>query len=294
MATAEIHCFITDSRPESSITMVSQIHNDYNCFPLSAHCCFEKVIGFFFTISGLPVTEERTQADIVNDVVDAILLEIKPNILTVPENAVGDVARNNSEHDEPGNHSRLWLPGDIRLVLKNNKGTGAIEGYYISNRSSEANIVNEVVDRVLLELNPTSFSVAKYPVGLDSRVEDITTLLSSDTVDLIESGDLNDSIQLDDPKDSIESNSDQKDSIESDDLKDSIFRSVESDHREELLELDDLKVSDELEELIESDDQNESDALEELIKSDDRKESESIKSDLVQRKTFLENTCCFM
>ncbi|KAL8090344.1 hypothetical protein AgCh_039715 [Apium graveolens] len=36
-----------------------------------------------------------------------------------------------------------------------------------------------VVDEILLEINPKTLDVAKYPVGLDSRVKDIETLLSS-------------------------------------------------------------------------------------------------------------------
>ncbi|KAL8090591.1 hypothetical protein AgCh_039876 [Apium graveolens] len=55
----------------------------------------EKVKGWRRTlnkvaaISGLPISGERTQADIVDEILDVVLLEIKPNILSVPENPVG-------------------------------------------------------------------------------------------------------------------------------------------------------------------------------------------------------------
>nr|XP_017233191.1 PREDICTED: TMV resistance protein N-like [Daucus carota subsp. sativus] len=44
-----------------------------------------------------------------------------------------EVARNNSP-DEPGKHSRLWISKDIRDVLKNDKGTEAIEGIIHDNK----------------------------------------------------------------------------------------------------------------------------------------------------------------
>ncbi|XP_074356512.1 disease resistance protein L6-like [Apium graveolens] len=41
---------------------------------------------------------------------------------------------------------------------------------------------------VLLEINPLTLEVAKHPVGLDSRIQDITTLLSSDAEGVIKIG----------------------------------------------------------------------------------------------------------
>ncbi|KAL8090851.1 hypothetical protein AgCh_040063 [Apium graveolens] len=54
-------------------------------------------------------------------------------------------------------------------------------GYDISQNRSQAEIIDEVVDRVLQVINPKTLNVAKYPVGLDSRVKSVTTLFNSDT-----------------------------------------------------------------------------------------------------------------
>lgn len=45
----------------------------------------------------------------------------------------------------------------------------------------ESNIINEFFDVILLEIKPKILDVARYPVGLDSRVKGISTLLSCDT-----------------------------------------------------------------------------------------------------------------
>ncbi|XP_074328453.1 TMV resistance protein N-like [Apium graveolens] len=56
-----------------------------------------------------------------------------------------------------------------------------IWGKHISGKRSEADIINEIVDRIVHELNPKTLDVAKYLVGLDSRVKELTTLLRSGT-----------------------------------------------------------------------------------------------------------------
>ncbi|KAL8101932.1 hypothetical protein AgCh_033727 [Apium graveolens] len=60
-----------------------------------------------------------------------------------------------------------------------------LSGYHVCRNMSQADIVNKIVDRILLAINPMTLDVAKYPVGLDSRVQDITTLLSSGTEGVI-------------------------------------------------------------------------------------------------------------
>ncbi|XP_063943078.1 disease resistance protein RUN1 isoform X2 [Daucus carota subsp. sativus] len=55
-------------------------------------------------------------------------------------------------------------------------------GYHISENRSQADIVDEVVDRVLLAINPITLDVARYPVGLVSRVKAISTLIESEGV----------------------------------------------------------------------------------------------------------------
>ncbi|XP_063938296.1 TMV resistance protein N-like [Daucus carota subsp. sativus] len=57
---------------------------------------------------------------------------------------------------------------------------GKLSGKVCMNMS-EADIVNEIVDDILLKINPNILDVAKYPVGLDSRVKVITSMLSSGT-----------------------------------------------------------------------------------------------------------------
>lgn len=52
-------------------------------------------------------------------------------------------------------------------------------GFHVDKYQSEALTINEAVNRVLLEINPMTLQVAKYPVGLYSGVKDITLLLSS-------------------------------------------------------------------------------------------------------------------
>ncbi|XP_074357077.1 TMV resistance protein N-like [Apium graveolens] len=54
-------------------------------------------------------------------------------------------------------------------------------GKHISEKRSEADIISEIVEEILLDINPRALDVAKYPVGLDSHVKGITSLLSSDT-----------------------------------------------------------------------------------------------------------------
>ncbi|KAL1828123.1 hypothetical protein ACET3Z_006535 [Daucus carota] len=56
-----------------------------------------------------------------------------------------------------------------------------LRGHKIGKHVNEADIISEVVNKVLLEINPIPLDVAKYPVGLDSRVEDIAKLMSSKT-----------------------------------------------------------------------------------------------------------------
>ncbi|KAL8090847.1 hypothetical protein AgCh_040060 [Apium graveolens] len=56
------------------------------------------------------------------------------------------------------------------------------------NEWSQADIIDEVVDRVLLAINPMTLDVAKYPVGLDCLVKAISTLLKSDTEGVIRIG----------------------------------------------------------------------------------------------------------
>ncbi|KAL8090584.1 hypothetical protein AgCh_039871 [Apium graveolens] len=64
-----------------------------------------------------------------------------------------------------------------RATLMN---VATISGYQVRENMYEADIINKVVDRVLLEINPRTLDVAKYPVGLGSRVRGITTLLDND------------------------------------------------------------------------------------------------------------------
>ncbi|XP_017221713.2 disease resistance protein RPV1 isoform X1 [Daucus carota subsp. sativus] len=72
-----------------------------------------------------------------------------------------------------------------RLALKevaNNSGK------HVDGKTSEADIVNEIVDEILLQIQSFSLDVARYPVGLDSRLKDITALLSRGTKDVIKIG----------------------------------------------------------------------------------------------------------
>lgn len=46
---------------------------------------------------------------------------------------------------------------------------------------SESDVINQVVNKVLSEIKTMSLDLTKYPVGLDSRVKDITSLLNTDT-----------------------------------------------------------------------------------------------------------------
>ncbi|XP_063946963.1 disease resistance protein RPV1-like isoform X2 [Daucus carota subsp. sativus] len=62
-------------------------------------------------------------------------------------------------------------------------------GTHVDGKKSEADIVNEIVKEILLQIKPTSLDVARYPVGLDPRVKDITAaLLSSGTKGVIKIG----------------------------------------------------------------------------------------------------------
>ncbi|KAL8089911.1 TMV resistance protein N-like [Apium graveolens] len=61
-------------------------------------------------------------------------------------------------------------------------------GYHISKIRSQADIVDEVVKTVLLKICPVTLNVAKYPVGLDSRVKSVTSLFNSDTEGVIRIG----------------------------------------------------------------------------------------------------------
>ncbi|WOG86613.1 hypothetical protein DCAR_0205830 [Daucus carota subsp. sativus] len=54
-------------------------------------------------------------------------------------------------------------------------------GYQISKSRSQADIIDEIVDRVLSETNPITLNVAKYPVGLDTRVAGVTAFFNSET-----------------------------------------------------------------------------------------------------------------
>ncbi|KAL8087615.1 hypothetical protein AgCh_037676 [Apium graveolens] len=72
-----------------------------------------------------------------------------------------------------------------QLTLKEVAG---FSGHHVSKDRSEADVINEIVDELLLKINPKTLDVTKFPVGLDSRVEAITKLLSSDTEGVIKFG----------------------------------------------------------------------------------------------------------
>ncbi|KAL8107300.1 hypothetical protein AgCh_023923 [Apium graveolens] len=65
---------------------------------------------------------------------------------------------------------------------------GNFSGYHVHEDMSQVDIIHEVVDRILHEINPSTLDVAKYPVGMDYRVEDITSLLSNVTKGVIRIG----------------------------------------------------------------------------------------------------------
>ncbi|WOH03510.1 hypothetical protein DCAR_0622909 [Daucus carota subsp. sativus] len=65
-----------------------------------------------------------------------------------------------------------------RLALKE---IANFSGYHISINRGEASVIKEIVDELLLKINPKTMNVTRYAVGLDSRVKDIATLLSRDT-----------------------------------------------------------------------------------------------------------------
>ncbi|KAL1827881.1 hypothetical protein ACET3Z_006293 [Daucus carota] len=54
-----------------------------------------------------------------------------------------------------------------------------LSGYLVNGTTSEANIINEVVNMLLHKLNPVTLPSARYPVGIDSHVKDLTRLLNS-------------------------------------------------------------------------------------------------------------------
>ncbi|KAL8090842.1 hypothetical protein AgCh_040055 [Apium graveolens] len=60
--------------------------------------------------------------------------------------------------------------------------------YTVTENRSQADIVDEVVDEVLLEINHVALNVTKYPVGLDSRVRRISRLLENDPKSVIRIG----------------------------------------------------------------------------------------------------------
>ncbi|XP_063943688.1 TMV resistance protein N isoform X3 [Daucus carota subsp. sativus] len=72
-----------------------------------------------------------------------------------------------------------------RITLTSMAG---LTGYNVHENMSQTDIINKIVDRILLEINPLTLDVAKYPVGLDPRVKALTTLLSSGTEGVIRIG----------------------------------------------------------------------------------------------------------
>nr|XP_017233920.1 PREDICTED: TMV resistance protein N-like [Daucus carota subsp. sativus] len=54
-------------------------------------------------------------------------------------------------------------------------------GQHVSAERDEADIITEIVDRIEIEIKPRTLEVAAFPTGLETRVKDITTLMSSDT-----------------------------------------------------------------------------------------------------------------
>ncbi|KAL8090660.1 hypothetical protein AgCh_039915 [Apium graveolens] len=81
----------------------------------------------------------------------------------------------------------MEMVNEWRLTLKEVADLSG-EPISASKDRSEANVVNKIVDVLLLQINPKTLHVAKYPVGLDSRVKDLSTLLSSDTEGVIKFG----------------------------------------------------------------------------------------------------------
>ncbi|KAL8090834.1 disease resistance protein RML1A-like isoform X2 [Apium graveolens] len=72
-----------------------------------------------------------------------------------------------------------------RLTLNEVAG---FSGYHTDENRSQAEIIDKVVDRILFETNPMTLDVAKYPIGLDSRVEEIKTLFNGVVESVIKIG----------------------------------------------------------------------------------------------------------
>ncbi|XP_017236642.1 TMV resistance protein N-like [Daucus carota subsp. sativus] len=74
--------------------------------------------------------------------------------------------------------AQLEKVNEWRLALT---GVAGLSGETVSVDRSESDVINQVVNKVLSETKTMSLDVTKYPVGLDSRVKDIASLLSTDT-----------------------------------------------------------------------------------------------------------------
>ncbi|KAL8090600.1 hypothetical protein AgCh_039882 [Apium graveolens] len=61
------------------------------------------------------------------------------------------------------------------------KEVADFSGQHVPAGRDEADVINEIVDRIELEIKPRTLDVADHPVGLDTRVKQITALLTSDT-----------------------------------------------------------------------------------------------------------------
>ncbi|WOG95904.1 hypothetical protein DCAR_0415233 [Daucus carota subsp. sativus] len=72
-----------------------------------------------------------------------------------------------------------------RLALTNVAG---FSGKSISAKRSEADIINEIIDVILRHVNLRTLDVAKYPIGLDSRVKGIAESLNTSRKGVIKIG----------------------------------------------------------------------------------------------------------
>ncbi|XP_017234964.2 disease resistance protein RPV1-like isoform X2 [Daucus carota subsp. sativus] len=133
----------------------------------------------------------------MNRLVIVVFYNIEPSVVRYQTGSYKKAFRKHKSRSKIGCFRKATENRRIRYAAKVEKmdkwrlalsTVASFSGKEISSKRSEAYIINEIVNEILLNINPKVLDVAKYPVGLDSRVEEIRTLLSSDTENVTKIG----------------------------------------------------------------------------------------------------------
>ncbi|KAL8090587.1 TMV resistance protein N-like [Apium graveolens] len=120
----------------------------------------------------------------------AVYYNIKPSVVRYQTGSFKKAFKKHETRFKTSIFKSVWKQHRIRAEAKMQKlkkwrrilaNVANFSGVTVSVERSEAGILQEIVDRILIEINPKTLNVAKYPVGLETCVQDVTALFNKHT-----------------------------------------------------------------------------------------------------------------